>query len=328
VRGHIDKIHFADGDMVQTGQLLFELDARPFQAAIDQANAEKEALVAQKNAAYEDVKRYTELVKSGGATRQQLEKATADAIAYDARVNAKSEEVKRFELDKEYSKITAAITGRTSRALLTVGNLVNAGGSDPLLTTIVAVDPIFAYFTIDEHSLQRYQKMKVPNADPGPQTLRERNLPFSFALESDKGFPYTGTLDFAENKIDSATGTIEVRGSVANKDGVFYPGSRVRVRVQIGDPYAAQLVPDTAILSDQDKRYLLVLGQDNHVVRRNITLGRLLDDGMRVVVPGNEEDQRLRPEDWIITIGLQRARINEEVEPVDADAKPITSPSA
>jgi multidrug efflux system membrane fusion protein len=212
--------------------------------------------------------------------------------------------------------------------MLTIGNLVNAGGSDTLLTTIVAVDPIYAYFNIDERSLQRYQRMRGDAREAELRTVRERKLPFRFALESDTDFPYAGMLDFAENKIDSTTGTIEVRGTVENKNGVFYPGSRIRVRVQVGDAYEALLVPDTAVLSDQDKKYLLVLGQGNHVLRRNVTLGRLLDDGMRVIVPGKEEDARLRPEDWVITIGLQRARINEEVEPVDVNAKPVLFPSA
>jgi multidrug efflux system membrane fusion protein len=328
VRGHIQTIGFQDGDIVEKGQLLFELDPRPFQMAADQSNAEKAALIAQRNAENEDVKRYTELAASGGASKQELEKSQADAASYEARIAAKSEEVRQHELDFEFSRVTAAIAGRASRAMLTIGNLVNAGGSDTLLTTIVAVDPIYAYFNIDERSLQRYQRMRGDAREAELRTVRERKLPFRFALESDTDFPYAGMLDFAENKIDSTTGTIEVRGTVENKNGVFYPGSRIRVRVQVGDAYEALLVPDTAVLSDQDKKYLLVLGQGNHVLRRNVTLGRLLDDGMRVIVPGKEEDARLRPEDWVITIGLQRARINEEVEPVDVNAKPVLFPSA
>ncbi len=328
VRGHIQTIGFQDGDIVKKEQVLFELDPRPFQMDIDRTIAEKNALIAQRNAENENVKRYTELAASGGASKQELEKSQADAASYEASINAKDQEIEQHKLDLEFSRITAAIAGRASRAMLTVGNLVNAGGSDTLLTTIAAVDPIYAYFNIDERSLQRYQRMGGDKQEAGPQTVRERKLPFRFALESDADFPRAGMLDFAENKIESTTGTIEVRGTVENKNGVFYPGSRVRVRVRISDPYEALLVPDTAVLSDQDKKYLLVLGQGNHVLRRNVILGRLLDDGMRIIIPGKEEDARLRPEDWVITIGLQRARINEEVEPVDVNAKPVASPSA
>ena len=133
VRGHIQKIHFKDGDIVESEQLLFELDPRPFQISIDQATAQSKAYEAQKNAAEKDVARYTELVKTGGASQQQLEKAQADADSYDAQINAMKEQVRQFELDLEFSRVTAPIAGRISRAMLTEGNLVNAGGSDPLL---------------------------------------------------------------------------------------------------------------------------------------------------------------------------------------------------
>lgn len=326
VRGHIQKIHFQDGDLVQKGQLLFELDPRPFQVSIDQAVAETKAFDAQKVAAEKDVARYSQLVKSGGATQQQLEKAQADALAYDAQIAAKQEEVKRFQLDLEFSRITAPISGRISRAMLTEGNLVNAGGSDPLLTTIVAIDPIFAYFAVDERSLQKSQRNR--DTDQPRPTLREQQVPFRFALDSDRDFPHEGLLDFAENQLDSGTGTIEVRGRVDNARGLYYPGSRVRVRVPFGKPYTALLVPDTAVLTDQDKKYLLVLGPNRVVLRRDVTLGKLLDDGMRVIVPGSQQDQQLAPDDWVITLGLQRARLNEPVEPLDAKGQPVSQPSA
>ena len=175
------------------------------------------------------------------------------------------------------------------------------------MTTIAAVDPIYAYFNIDERSLQRYQRMGGDKQEAGPQTVRERKLPFRFALESDADFPRAGMLDFAENKIESTTGTIEVRGTVENRNGVFYPGSASPYAFRISDPYEALLVPDTAVLSDQDKKYLLVLGQGNHVLRRNVILGRLLDDGMRIVVPGKEEDAQL----FVRKIGSSRLDFSE-----------------
>jgi RND family efflux transporter MFP subunit len=326
VRGHIKQVHFQDGDMVKKDQLLFELDPDPFQAEIDQCKAQARAFDAQKSAAAKDVARYTELVKSGGATQQQLEKAKADADAYDSQIAAKMEEVKQHELDLKYSRVTAPIAGRIGRALMTQGNLVNAGGSDPLLTTIVAIDPIFAYFNIDERSLQRYQK-NTPEAskDQKIKTLREQNVLFHFGLDSDEGFPNEGILDFADNKVDSSTGTIEVRGTVKNDKGRFAPGSRIRVRVPVSLPYKALLVPDTALLTDQTEKYLLVLGKKNVVLRRNVEQGKLLDDGMRVVIPSSKEGEGVSTSDWIITLGLLRARVDYSVDPVDNQGQPIGS---
>jgi RND family efflux transporter MFP subunit len=316
VRGHIQKIHFQDGDLVKSDQLLFELDPRPFQVEVDQAAAQADAFKAQKEAAEKDVARYTELVKTGGASRQQLEKAQADAAAYDAQINAKLEEVKGQKLNLEFSKVTAPIDGRISRAQLTEGNLVNAGGSDPLLTTIVAMHPMHVYFNVDERALYRYRKAHSGSQDSRSTVLRDLKIPFKFALETDEGFPNSGLLDFGENRIDPGTGTIQLRGEVNNEKGTFLPGSRVRVRVPISSTYKATVVPDSAILSDQDKKYLLVVDDKNVVLRRNVTPAKLLDDGMRVILAAGKEGSEVKPDDRIIVEGLQRARINYPVDPV------------
>lgn len=323
VRGHIQKIHFQDGDLVKAEQLLFELDPRPFQVQIDQAIARSKALEAQKVAAVKELARYTELVKSGSVSKSELEKVQADAESYDAQIAAKQEEVKQYQLDLEFSRITAAIAGRISRAELTEGNLVNAGGSDPLLTTIVAFDPIYVYFSVDERSLQRYMKARRTPEGQAPTTaLRELKMPFRFGLDSDEGYPHSGLIDFADNRVDPDTGTIEMRGVVDNKQGLFVPGSRVRVRVPVSEPYSVVVVPDTAILSDQDKRYVLVVDDKNVVSRRDVMPGKLLDDGMRVVLPDASGKAAVAPEEWIIVDGLQRARINYPVEPVKPSAGP------
>jgi RND family efflux transporter MFP subunit len=322
VRGHIQKIHFQDGDLVEKDQLLIELDPRPFQVQVDQAIAQGKAFDAQKVAAEKDVTRYEALVKENAASKQQLEQAIAEAASYDAQINAKAAEVKQYQLDLEFSRITAPTAGRISRAMLTEGNLVNAGGSDPLLTTIVALDPVHVYFSVDERFVQQTMKARQQSAGDSPVALRERKIPFRFGLDSDDGFPHEGTLDFADNQIDPETGTIELRGVVDNKQGRFVPGSRVRIRVPVGEPYPAVLVPDTAILSDQDKRYLLVVDDKNVVTRRDIMLGKLRDDGMRAVLPAANDDTGISPEDRIIVLGLQRARINYPVDPVEESPQP------
>ncbi len=320
VRGHIQKIHFQDGDLVERDQLLFELDPRPFQAQVDQAKAQSNSLDSQKIAADKEVARTEALVEKNAASVQSLEKAVADAGTFDAQILAKKEEIKQYQLDLEFSRITAPIAGRISRAMLTEGNLVNAGGSDPVLTTIVALTPVYVYFSVDERTLQRYMRSQPEETPDAPVVLRQRNIPFRFGLDSDSGFPHAGTLDFAENRIDQTTGTVQVRGVVDNKQGLFVPGSRVRVRVPVSDPYSAVLVPDTAILADQDQRYVLVLDDENMVTRRNITPGKLLDDAMRVILPGKNDEKGLTTKDRIIVLGLQRARLNEPVTPIEESA--------
>jgi RND family efflux transporter MFP subunit len=320
VRGHIRKVHFNDGDFVKEGQPLFDLDPAPFEAEVKQAEAQMRAFDAQKAAAEKDVARYAALIQSGGATKQQLEKAEADVSSYDAQIAAKRADVERRQLDLKYSKITAELTGKISKALLTEGNLVNAGGSDPLLTTIVSIDPICVDFNVDERAMQRYQEIGArQQSKDKQQPLRDRAMPFRFGLDTEKGFPHEGRLVFADNKYTEGTGTILVRGEAGNPDGRLIPGSRVRVRLPVSDKYAAILVPDTAVNTDQDQKYLLVVGKDKIVKRQSVRLGRLLDDGMRVVL-----EPELKPDEWIIVEGMELARLNYPVEPITESAETAT----
>jgi RND family efflux transporter MFP subunit len=160
VRGHINKVHFTDGDLVKKGQLLFELDPRPFQSDIDRATEQVKIYEAQLVAASKEEARLTELVKKGGASQSQVDAAVAQTKSLEAQVESSKQEVIRRGYDLEYSRITAPIDGRIGRAQLTAGNLVNAGGSDPVLTTIVSVDPINIYFDVDERSLLKYMRQR------------------------------------------------------------------------------------------------------------------------------------------------------------------------
>jgi RND family efflux transporter MFP subunit len=321
VRGHITKIDFKDGDVVEKDARLFELDPRPFEVEIAKANEKQKVYEAQKVAAVKEAARLKELEPKGAASKKQVEKAEADVDSLEAQIAGAKEEVKRRELDlKDYSRIRAPIAGKISRALLTVGNLVNAGGTDPVLTTIVSIDPIYVYFNVDERSMQRYQKTRLGHdkAAKALEPIRNLKLPFKFRLDTEEGWPHEATLDFADNKVDPNTGTIQVRGRVDNKDGQLTPGSRVRVRIAVSDKYKPILVPDTAILSDLSERYVLVVDDKNKVHRRDVTLGRLLDDGMRVILPGNTPGEGLTASDRVIVDGLQRARIDYPVTPSDA----------
>jgi multidrug efflux system membrane fusion protein len=345
VRGHIHKVHFTDGQMVEKNDALFDLDPQPFQTEIARAAEKQKIYEAQKVAAEKEEERLKGLLKIGGASKQQTEKAEADVKSLDAQISAAKEEVKRAKLDLDYSHIKADISGRVSQARLTEGNLVNAGGSDPLLTTIVSIDPIRVYFNVDERSLLRYTKnlqgdakkvrIAAKTITEALTLMKDMEANFTFALDGEKEFTHPGKLFFGDNRIDPTTGTMVLYGTLDNAGGKFLPGARVRVRIPIGNPYSALLVPEIAILADQDKRYVLIVDENpqnterksnpeakNAVRRRNVTLGTLTDDGMRAIQPADKLAQGESPENWwVIVDNLQRARINYPVDPQKPEAK-------
>lgn len=332
VRGHIAHVRFQDGNLVEKGQLLFELDPRPFEAEVGRAKDQVKVYEAQWKAATKEETRLKELLTKGGASQSQVDAAEAQSGSLEAEIEAAKAEVTRKNLDVEYARITAPIAGRISRAMLTEGNLVNAGGSDPVLTTIVTVDPIFIYFSVDERSLQRYQKDREQSGATRPANVKDLKLPFTFGLETEDGYPHTGVINFADNRVDSQTGTVSVRGEVKNTEVRFLPGTRVRIRLPMGAARPVMVIPDTAILTDQGQRYVLALDEKNVVQRRDLELGKLLDDGSRVVRPksaagegGDSARAGLTEKDWIIVRGIQLARMNYPVEPI---RPPATQPAA
>jgi multidrug efflux system membrane fusion protein len=324
VRGHIQKVHFTDGQLVKKGDLLFELDPRPFQQEIDRSVEQVGIFEAQLKFALVEEKRLKQMAKQDVASAIEVESAEAKARSLEAQVEAQKKEVERDRLELEYARIDAPISGRISRAMMTEGNLVNAGGSDPLLTTIVSVDPAYIYFSVDERALQRWQKQRAERGQTRPTHVKDVKVGIKFGLETDGGYPREGILDFADNQVDRTTGTILVRAASPNPTGQLVAGSRVRVRIPVSEQHAVTLIPDTSILTDQDKKYVLVIDDKNVVQRRDINPGRLLDDGMRVIVPGAAPAQSLGPNDWLIVAGLQMARLNYPVEPI----RPTTQPAA
>jgi len=307
VRGHIQKIHFTDGQLVKKGDLLFELDPRTFESDIGRAKDQKAIAQAQLVAAQKEYARLKELLTRGGASQSQVDKAEADATALEATVKAEEQEIVRRQLELEYSKITAPLAGRIGRAMLSEGNLVNAGGSDPLLATIVSTDPIYIYFPVDERALQRYQKQRVREGQKNrPSTLKESQIKIRFGLETDEGYPYEATLDFADKTVDRTTGTIVARAVMPDPTGRLTPGSRVRIRVPTSAEHSVVLVSDTAILSDQDKKYVLVVDKKGAVAYREIKLGAL-HGNLRVIASGLSADER------IVVNGVQRVRPGQTV---------------
>jgi RND family efflux transporter MFP subunit len=317
VRGFVKEIHFkdppkdkpAEGEIVRKGDPLFDLDPEPFQDEIVQAKEKVKVYEAQRVAAEKERVRLTELEKKGGASRAQVEKAEADVQSLDAQINASKVEVKLRVRDlEEYSKIKAPITGRIGQSLVAQGELVRQG--ETLLTTINSIDPIKVKFYANEQAVQRFRQRALNKSKDGKlPPVKEAKVPFKFALDTDRDFVHEGILDFADNQTDPNTGTILVRGETPNKNAMLLPGYHVRVRVPVSDPYEALLVPDTAVNTDQDKKYLLVVDDKKIAQRRDVRLGKLTDKGLRVV------ETNLKPKDLVIIEGTQRARIGQPVTP-------------
>lgn len=334
VRGHIQKIHFTDGQMVKKGDLLFELDPRPFKAALDAAKAQLKIAEANYDLASKEYDRSYGLMRVNAAKREEVDVWTAKKAVGDAEKLAAQAYIEKAKLDVEYSRVTADTSGRIGKAQLAEGNLVNAGGSDPVLATIVTIDPIRVVFNVDERLLQtrgeEFQKQGKTLTEV-LSALKDTKAPFTFAQDGEREFNHKATLTFGDNRIDPGTGTILAYGTADNKDGRYLPGARVRVRFPIaGKTAPGLLVPETAILADQDKRYVLIADDKNVVRRRNVTLGVLTDDGLRAIQSADKLPDSEKVENWQVLIdNLQRARLNYPIEPQTPPAAvPVAKPAS
>jgi multidrug efflux system membrane fusion protein len=319
VRGEIIEVKFKDGDIVAEGQPLFQLDPRPFQYDRDRIEDRIKVYQAQQVAAEKELARLEELEKKGGATKRQIEKADADVKSLAAQISGTENERNSADLNLKFCEIKAAIGGKIGKAMLTKGNMVNAGGSDPLLATIVTISPVRVYFNVDERSLRRYARnimVEGKNLTELLANLRDVNATLSFALDGEMDFSHEAKLNFADYRIDPATGTLQVYGLLDNKDGKFLAGARVRIRLPISKDYPALVVPETAILADQDKRYVLIADDENIVRRRNVSLGKLTDDAKRAIEPADKLPDGEKPANWRVLVdNLQRARLNYPIDP-------------
>jgi RND family efflux transporter MFP subunit len=327
VRGYLQSIGFKDGDDVKSGQTLFQIDPRPFEATYKTAQGPVDQLKARRIKNDADVKRYQDLVPKGAASQQDLDRAIGELGETVAGISSAQAEVERARLDLEYAKVTAPIDGMISRAQLTVGNLIGAGGGgDQLLTTIVRLNPIYVYFDVDQRAAQGYRKAAVESrgAAAPPKSVRDINNKFQFGLASETGFPHEGVIDFIDNKVDATTGTISIRGEVKNDQEVFRPGFFARVRVAAGNTYKALLVSDRAVGTQQGQKYVLVIDDKNTVIFRPVTLGTAQEGGLRVVRSGLAAGER------VVVNGLQRARPGSTVkaEAGEMIVSPATRPMA
>lgn len=296
VSGFVSAVRFTEGALVHKGDLLFEIDARPFQAEVDRLHAELARAEATVRHARNDLERAQKLSSDDAMSPEEVDRRNATAEESEAQVRSVAAALREAELNLEFTHVTSPIDGRVGRAIVTAGNLVNSGPPEPtLLTTVVSLDPIYASFDADEQTFRRYMA-------GAPRS----GLPIQMALAADQDFPHRGTLNFLDNQINAATGTIHGRTIFRNSDHALTPGSFVRLRVPGSAPYRALLIQDRAVGTDLDKRFVYVVGKQG-VEYRNVQLGPVID-GLRVVRSG------LKAGDVVIVNGLQRVRPGASVD--------------
>jgi RND family efflux transporter MFP subunit len=307
VWGYLDKVNFKEGALVKKGDVLFEIDPRTYQAAVDQA----QALVAQAEAQLRfkeaQFKRNEQLVAKAAISLEVFEQVLSERDVAAAAIGTYKADLAQRQLDLGFTKVLAPVSGRISRELVTEGNLVQSGqnGGGTLLTTIVSVDPIYAYFDVDERTVLRARQLI---REGKARSARDSEVPVSLGLATDEGFPYLGTINFVDNQVNPKTGTLRVRGVFPNREQALDPGFFGRVRVPIGQPHGALLVTDRAIDNDQGQKIVYVVNEKDEVAPRPIRLGAL-HDGLREIVDG------LKPGERVVVNGLQQVRPGVTVEP-------------
>ncbi len=302
VSGYLNKINFKPGKEVVAGDLLFEIDPRPYDAELQRSEGVLATAEASLKQATAEMDRAEGLHKKAISTQSDYDKAIADLAHAAAQVQSSKATVVQARLNLDFTKVTAPISGRTSRELMTQGNLVAADTT--ALTTIVSLDPMFAYFDVDERTLldiqQRIREKKMVSA-------RERDdVEIRLALANESGFPHVGVVDLVDNRVDAGTGTIQIRGRFPNADRLLTAGLFVRIQFQMGPSRKRLLIPERALAQQQGQRYVYVVTAENKIDRRNVTVGRR-DGALRVIEDG------LAPADRVVVKGQQRVRPGVEV---------------
>ena len=306
VTGFVMSVDFKDGAIVKTGDLLYVIDPRQYEAAAEQARGQLADAKAKVDLAERELARAETLVKTSAVSESVVDQRRQTLSAAQAATMQAEGALKRALLDVEYTRVVAPIDGRVSRHLVTVGNLVQGSESGAtLLTSIVSLDPIHVYFDMDESIYIKNSRLWFEGKRP---SSRDTANPVQVILSGETKPSHEGFVDFLDNRLDIGTGTLRGRGLVKNQDLSILPGQFARVRVLGSAPYEALLLPDTAIATDQSRKIVFVVKADNTVEARPVVLGPL-DDGLRVIREG------LKPDDQVVIDGLQRVRIGAKVTP-------------
>nr|WP_245815727.1 efflux RND transporter periplasmic adaptor subunit [Luteimonas chenhongjianii] len=291
VSGYVERVAYAEGDEVAKGDLLFVIDPRPYRAALQRAEAELARARAEAQLAKTRHTRAQSLIEASAISRDDFEARSAGLAEAEAAVRAAQAMVETARLDLAFTQVRAPVAGRAGRAMLTTGNLAQADAS--LLTTVVSQDPVHVYFETDERTFLRHQAMSRAGE------RRNADNAVRVGLADEAGHPHAGTVDFLDNQINPATGTVRARAVLPNPDRRFTPGLFARVQLEGASARPAILIDDKAVITDQDRKYVYVVGEDNTAQRRDIVPGRMVE-GLRVVESG------LATGDRVIVNGVQK----------------------
>jgi len=313
VTGHLRRVHFHEGGLVEKGALLFTIDDREYAAAADAARADAARAEARVALARQDLQRAERLIGERAISQGELDQRRMEAQQADADVLAARAQVAQAELNLGFTRGRAPFAGRAGAALVKPGNVVTP--NETLLTTLVSVDPVYVSFTGDERAYLRYQQLARSG---GRESSRDARNPVRVGLADEEGFPHEGEVDFVDNALNPATGTIRARAVLPNPDGVFTPGLFARVRLLGASQSNALLIHEQAVLTDQDRRYVYILGKDKSAERRDVTLGPHID-ALRVVESG------LKPGDKVIVNGM--TKIFFPGQPVNPRDVPMDDPN-
>jgi len=308
ISGYLTEVNFVDGQAVKAGDLLFQIDPRPFERALDQAQAQLDEAKVRVSNANLNVERGRPLLKTEAISRKAFDDRENLVREATAAVKVAEARVKTAELELSFCRITAPISGRISRTLVTRGNFVSGGGSDTgstLLTTIVSQTPIYIYFDVSENNALKYQRLAQASGKGATGIV---GAAVGVGLPDEQRFPHSGKLDFLENRLDAGTGTLRARAIIDNTDGLFSPSMFAHVRLQGSPEYEALLLPDEAIGTDQATRFVYVVGDNDVPERHTVELGPLVD-GLRVVRKGIGSD------DWVVIRGQQRILPDQKITP-------------
>ncbi len=309
IGGTIERVHFKDGARVAAGAPLFTIDPKPYEAELARAQSQLAAARSRAELATQDLARAQKLLESKAVSRQEFDQLTSGAATSTADIRAAEAALHIAQLNLGYTRVTAPIAGQLSRAVLTEGNLVTP---QSVLTTLVSTQTVYAYFDGSEQIFLQLRK-----GEPGLRVVH-------MGLADEAGFPHEGRIDFIDNQLNAQTGSIRMRAVFDNAHGDFTPGLFARLQLAGGVPYAAVLTPERAIVTDQSKKLLFVIGEGNVAQPREVQLGTLMD-GMRVITHG------LKAGEMVVVDGLQRVRPGAPVTPIkvetDARGMPIAPPA-
>jgi RND family efflux transporter MFP subunit len=321
VSGYLDKVNFKEGALVKKDDMLFEIDPRPYRADLERAKGTVAQYDARVHRLERDYQRAKSLIGRGAIGQEEYDRYEGDYREAVANLDVAKANRDLAALNLDYTRIIAPVSGRVSRYVVTVGNLIQSGDQNggTLLTTIVSVDPMYVYFDVDERTHLRLRRLLLESrstAGPGA----EPSVPLFLGLADETGFPHQGRINFEDNRLDPTTGTLRVRGVFSNSKRLLSPGLFVRVRLPVGTPYQAILVSEQALGTDQGQKILYLVNEKNEVVNQRVKVGRL-HEGLRVIGEG------LALGDKVIVNGLQRVQPGAKVEPKLVDM-PVRSTTA